>query len=137
MSLPMCKSNLNTNFAIFNSDVTDHSRRTFDAGRSCPQLYKFSTINCKLEHRHARGALGSSDHNTQNYNAQAFGLQRIPQNENGDLEFTARDSNALPKPLSLSDQSLSVSQGSQLRVAYQGVPGAYSEAAAAKAYPNC
>ena len=27
--------------------------------------------------------------------------------------------------------------GSQLRVAYQGVPGAYSEAAAAKAYPGC
>lgn len=27
--------------------------------------------------------------------------------------------------------------GSHLRVAYQGVPGAYSEAAAGKAYPNC
>ncbi|URE35833.1 prephenate dehydratase [Musa troglodytarum] len=27
--------------------------------------------------------------------------------------------------------------GSRLRVAYQGVPGAYSEAAAGKAYPNC
>ncbi|PWZ17584.1 Arogenate dehydratase 4, chloroplastic [Zea mays] len=27
--------------------------------------------------------------------------------------------------------------GSQLRMAYQGVPGAYSEAAAAKAYPGC
>ncbi|CAN1252479.1 Arogenate dehydratase 3 [Linum perenne] len=27
--------------------------------------------------------------------------------------------------------------GSTLRVAYQGVPGAYSEAAAGKAYPNC
>lgn len=136
MSLHMCKSNLNTNFAIFNSDVTGY-RRTFDSGRRCPQLHKFFTINCKLKHRHARGALGSGDHNTQNYNAQAFGLQRISQNENGDLEFTVRDSNTLPKPLSLSDQSLPVSQGSQLRVAYQGVPGAYSEAAAAKAYPNC
>lgn len=136
MSLHMCKSNLNTNFAIFNSDVTGY-RRTFDSGRRCPQLHKFFTINCKLKHRHARGALGSGDHNTQNYNAQAFGLQRISQNENGDLEFTVRDSNTLPKPLSLSDQSLPVSHGSQLRVAYQGVPGAYSEAAAAKAYPNC
>ncbi|XP_058098296.1 arogenate dehydratase 2-like [Magnolia sinica] len=29
------------------------------------------------------------------------------------------------------------SHGSRLRVAYQGVPGAYSESAAAKAYPNC
>jgi arogenate/prephenate dehydratase len=29
------------------------------------------------------------------------------------------------------------SHGSQVRVAYQGVPGAYSEAAALKAYPQC
>ncbi|KAL5982590.1 Arogenate dehydratase 2 [Asimina triloba] len=30
-----------------------------------------------------------------------------------------------------------VRDGSRLRVAYQGFPGAYSESAAAKAYPNC
>lgn len=39
-------------------------------------------------------------------------------------------------PLSISDVSGSVN-GSRFRVAYQGLPGAYSEAAAAKAYPNC
>ncbi|XP_073274567.1 arogenate dehydratase 3-like [Primulina huaijiensis] len=44
---------------------------------------------------------------------------------------------SLPKPLSISDFSPSPMHGSQLRVAYQGVPGAYSEAAAGKAYPNC
>ncbi|KAL2485605.1 Arogenate dehydratase/prephenate dehydratase 6 [Abeliophyllum distichum] len=44
---------------------------------------------------------------------------------------------ALPKPLSISDFSAVPLHGSQLRVAYQGVPGAYSEAAAGKAYPNC
>ncbi|OEL25445.1 Arogenate dehydratase/prephenate dehydratase 6, chloroplastic [Dichanthelium oligosanthes] len=43
----------------------------------------------------------------------------------------------LPRPLSISDLSPAPMHGSQLRVAYQGVPGAYSEAAAAKAYPGC
>ncbi|GAB4859735.1 ADP,ATP carrier protein [Ancistrocladus abbreviatus] len=42
----------------------------------------------------------------------------------------------LPKPLT-TDLSPAPIHGSQLRVAYQGVPGAYSEAAAGKAYPGC
>ncbi|GLU19242.1 hypothetical protein SLE2022_355030 [Rubroshorea leprosula] len=41
------------------------------------------------------------------------------------------------KPLTITDLSPAPMHGSQLRVAYQGVPGAYSEAAAGKAYPNC
>ncbi|CAA7033743.1 unnamed protein product [Microthlaspi erraticum] len=41
------------------------------------------------------------------------------------------------KPLSMTDLSPAPMHGSNLRVAYQGVPGAYSEAAAGKAYPNC
>ncbi|OVA17857.1 Prephenate dehydratase [Macleaya cordata] len=43
----------------------------------------------------------------------------------------------LPKPLTIMDLSPAPMHGSQLRVAYQGVPGAYSEAAAGKAYPKC
>ncbi|KAJ0976780.1 hypothetical protein J5N97_012254 [Dioscorea zingiberensis] len=43
----------------------------------------------------------------------------------------------LPKPLTITDLSPAPMHGNQLRVAYQGVPGAYSEAAAGKAYPNC
>jgi hypothetical protein len=43
----------------------------------------------------------------------------------------------LPRPLSIMDLALPPRHGSDLRVAYQGVPGAYSEAAAAKAYPQC
>lgn len=43
----------------------------------------------------------------------------------------------LPKPLSITDLSLPPRHGLDMRVAYQGVPGAYSEAAAAKAYPRC
>lgn len=43
----------------------------------------------------------------------------------------------LPKPLTIADLSPAPMHGNQLRVAYQGVPGAYSEAAAGKAYPSC
>ncbi|KAK6133292.1 hypothetical protein DH2020_032955 [Rehmannia glutinosa] len=48
-----------------------------------------------------------------------------------------KDLNSLPKPLSATDFSASSSGGKKVRVAYQGVPGAYSEAAALKAYPKC
>ncbi|CAL9234573.1 unnamed protein product [Arabidopsis halleri] len=47
------------------------------------------------------------------------------------------NNNKSKKPLSISDLSPAPMHGSNLRVAYQGVPGAYSEAAAGKAYPNC
>lgn len=43
----------------------------------------------------------------------------------------------LPKPLTLNDMCPAPTHGSDIRVAYQGVPGAYSESAAFKAFPNC
>ncbi|XP_074329433.1 arogenate dehydratase/prephenate dehydratase 1, chloroplastic isoform X2 [Apium graveolens] len=57
-------------------------------------------------------------------------------NTNQSLGFH-KDLNSLPKPLSATDFSSSLDDGSKVRVAYQGVPGAYSEAAALKAYPKC
>ncbi|KAK9065308.1 hypothetical protein SSX86_016691 [Deinandra increscens subsp. villosa] len=48
-----------------------------------------------------------------------------------------KDLSYLPKPLSLTDLVSSNSDGSKVRVAYKGAPGAYSEAAALKAYPKC
>lgn len=49
----------------------------------------------------------------------------------------SKDMVQLPRPLSIADLAPPPKHGSQLRVAYQGVPGAYSEAAAGKAYPGC
>ncbi|CAH9072478.1 unnamed protein product [Cuscuta epithymum] len=52
--------------------------------------------------------------------------------------FNSKDPpNPLPRPLTSADLSNMAPQGSHLRVAYQGVRGAYSESAAEKAYPNC
>ncbi|PUZ41573.1 hypothetical protein GQ55_9G515600 [Panicum hallii var. hallii] len=47
----------------------------------------------------------------------------------------ARDPHWLPRPLTSAD--VMDANGKGLKVAYQGCPGAYSEAAAKKAYPNC
>ncbi|TKY54003.1 Arogenate dehydratase/prephenate dehydratase 1 [Spatholobus suberectus] len=57
----------------------------------------------------------------------------LHQNE---LKGFHKDINMLPKPLTAIDIS-SPRDGSKLRVAYQGLPGAYSEDAAMKAYPKC
>ncbi|KAF8775109.1 hypothetical protein HU200_004954 [Digitaria exilis] len=47
----------------------------------------------------------------------------------------SRDPISLPRPLTSAD--LMEPTGDGLKVAYQGCPGAYSEAAAKKAYPSC
>ncbi|XP_077243673.1 arogenate dehydratase/prephenate dehydratase 1, chloroplastic-like [Tasmannia lanceolata] len=48
-----------------------------------------------------------------------------------------KDLNSLPRPLSVIDLSASPRDGSNVRVAYQGIPGAYSEVAALETYPGC
>ncbi|KAJ8563681.1 hypothetical protein K7X08_032133 [Anisodus acutangulus] len=67
---------------------------------------------------------------------QAIELNKV--NDENPYEFNAKDSpNPLPRPLTSADLSNMATEGSRLRVAYQGVRGAYSESAAEKAYPNC
>lgn len=63
-------------------------------------------------------------------------LSSVNGHHNQTLDLVPIDPN-LPRPLTITDLSPAPMHGSQLRVAYQGVPGAYSEAAAGKAYPNC
>ncbi|KAI5666139.1 hypothetical protein M9H77_15992 [Catharanthus roseus] len=66
----------------------------------------------------------------------AIELQKL--SEDNPYELSSKDSsNSLPRPLTSAHLSNMASEGARLRVAYQGVGGAYSESAAEKAYPNC
>ncbi|KAI4322219.1 hypothetical protein L6164_021931 [Bauhinia variegata] len=73
--------------------------------------------------------------NELNKNPQALELQGTLADFQSDV--VSKHLNTLPRPLSSTQLSGSVSDRSRLRVAYQGVSGAYSESAAQKAYPNC
>ncbi|KAK9127251.1 hypothetical protein Syun_016048 [Stephania yunnanensis] len=97
---------------------------TIKASTQNPQKWRtFRSATCSV---HANKTLdGNSSSSSSNSNGGDKELQRI-----------FDDAQSLPKPLSVSDLSSS-SSGSRLRVAYQGFPGAFSESAAAKAYPNC
>ncbi|PIN10888.1 Prephenate dehydratase [Handroanthus impetiginosus] len=82
----------------------------------------------------------SQQQDTEKSGSSADGISAVNGHPTLDLVPVKDQSNPptpLPKPLSISDLSPAPMHGSRLRVAYQGVPGAYSEAAAGKAYPNC
>ncbi|KAF6173289.1 hypothetical protein GIB67_026984 [Kingdonia uniflora] len=118
-------------------------------GNYVPQL------SCKTAGVHLTSKPSSGDSlNLKREKWESLSSQRaiIPvEDENPSLEFKQilvpieevdskkfyRDLSFLPKPLSIADFSASNSDGTNVRVAYQGVPGAYSEAAALKAYPEC
>lgn len=72
--------------------------------------------------------------NSRKIRAQAFDLNL---EDSQFFEIASTDSQLHPRPLSTSDLTNSVRDSSRVRVAYQGVSGAYSESAAEKAYPNC
>ncbi|XP_019058364.1 PREDICTED: arogenate dehydratase/prephenate dehydratase 6, chloroplastic isoform X2 [Tarenaya hassleriana] len=81
---------------------------------------------------------GGADHvaavNGHNSAATVAGLNLVPIEKSDAKSLVPQPPQ---KPLSITDLSPAPMHGSKLRVAYQGVPGAYSEAAAGKAYPNC
>ncbi|CAM6107799.1 unnamed protein product [Calypogeia fissa] len=106
---------------------------TWAAGGGSPYLEPLMSTGRSPQWQSSCAVLSSQWVNTQLEEEKAVEeLATIP---NGALTTTAMLT--LPKPLSVTDLALQPRHGSQLRVAYQGVPGAYSEAAAAKAYPNC
>ncbi|KAL6508864.1 Arogenate dehydratase 2 [Orobanche hederae] len=77
-----------------------------------------------------------SNGESNNQKTRAIELQKLI--EGYPYEFNSKDSPAsLPRPLTSAHLSKLASEGSRLRVAYQGVRGAYSESAAGKAYPSC
>ncbi|XWS28443.1 hypothetical protein CRYUN_Cryun25bG0069500 [Craigia yunnanensis] len=78
---------------------------------------------------------GDNNNNARNKITKAVGLEKLL--DDSPYDVISKDSLLHPRPLSSTQFSNSVSDGSHLRVAYQGVRGAYSEAAAEKAYPNC
>uniref|UniRef100_A0A6N2LKW5 Arogenate dehydratase n=1 Tax=Salix viminalis TaxID=40686 RepID=A0A6N2LKW5_SALVM len=64
----------------------------------------------------------------------AWRSQKTASNSNGNSSIKPHQPQ---KPLTITDLCPAPMHGSHLRVAYQGASGAYSEAAAGKAYPNC
>ncbi|KAL0417763.1 UNVERIFIED_CONTAM: Arogenate dehydratase/prephenate dehydratase 2, chloroplastic [Sesamum radiatum] len=96
-----------------------------------PKTNRFFTLKLPNISRHACSSTRSSRRKIQ-----AIELQKII--EDYPYEFNSKDSpTSLPRPLTSAQLSNLTSEGSRLRVAYQGVRGAYSESAAEKAYPNC
>ncbi|KAL1361663.1 hypothetical protein AAHE18_03G020500 [Arachis hypogaea] len=102
------------------SRIISHPHRPFSPPPSQPHAHSSITLNFTL-HPPKRCRLAC--------------VLRASLKEN-DLNDKA-DLFALPRPLTSTQLSDSVSDGPRLQVAYQGVPGAYSESAAQKAYPNC
>ncbi|KAJ4834951.1 hypothetical protein Tsubulata_050112 [Turnera subulata] len=84
----------------------------------------------------ASSSSGQGERNKTTHNAAgALHLDSLLPSDTPPFDASPRDS--LPRPLSSTLGSNPVPDGSRLRVAYQGVRGAYSESAAEKAYPNC
>nr|GEY98151.1 arogenate dehydratase/prephenate dehydratase 1, chloroplastic [Tanacetum cinerariifolium] len=63
--------------------------------------------------------------------------ERIDESQITELKEFHKDLYSLPRSLSAMDRDPIGSNGTKVRVAYQGLPGTYSEIAALKAYPMC
>ncbi|GJZ03245.1 arogenate dehydratase/prephenate dehydratase 1, chloroplastic [Tanacetum coccineum] len=63
--------------------------------------------------------------------------ERIDESQITELKGFHKDLYSLPRPLSAMDRDPIGSNGTEVRVAYQGLPGTYSEIAALRAYPMC
>ncbi|XP_028127217.1 arogenate dehydratase/prephenate dehydratase 2, chloroplastic-like isoform X2 [Camellia sinensis] len=131
--------------AITSRTPTTHLHRQINS-KSSPSDQKLITI-VKLpvahsERRRSLAVLASLHRDNGDESPNAYGSKNKNNSiefqkllEDSPNEFNSKDINSLPRPLS--STHLSVSDRSRLRVAYQGVGGAYSESAAEKAYPNC
>ncbi|CAL5391189.1 unnamed protein product [Camellia sinensis] len=65
-------------------------------------------------------------------------LQRVvDQTEGNGSRRLQNDSTSLPRPLSVTDFSVSRNDGTKVRISFKGLPGGYSEDVALKTYPHC
>lgn len=108
-----------------------------------PSIYQYSGLR-RSYHRPTRTdwkttcaiVSGSSCHATQ-FDEDGGGIGTINGSMAAALDLTSIDPSVQDALTFTTDLSPAPTHGCELRVAYQGVPGAYSEAAAGKAYPNC
>ncbi|XVF04987.1 hypothetical protein REPUB_Repub05bG0131000 [Reevesia pubescens] len=116
--------------APFSAKVTISDQKptpTFQLPTFSLKRRRFTALFASLHH--------DDDNKGSNKITKAVGLEKLF--DDSPYDVVSKDSPLHPKPLSSTQFSNSISDGSRLRVAYQGVSGAYSEAAAEKAYPNC
>ncbi|XP_022752467.1 arogenate dehydratase/prephenate dehydratase 2, chloroplastic-like isoform X2 [Durio zibethinus] len=96
---------------------------------------RFTGLFASLHDSDGRDNNNNNNNNLSNKITKAVGLEKLF--DNSPYDIVSKDSLLHPRPLSSTQFSNLLSDDSCLRVAYQGVRGAYSEAAAEKAYPNC
>ncbi|PSR86514.1 Arogenate dehydratase [Actinidia chinensis var. chinensis] len=129
---------IRTNSPSYNDRVAAPSRLVVKSA------YRFDSANAASNSVNFKfsGGVGSTRAEWQSTCAILASKVALQQQQEEDTEKSAavnghKTLDLVPKPLTISDLSPAPIHGSTLRVAYQGVPGAYSEAAAGKAYPNC
>ncbi|CAM8982815.1 unnamed protein product [Rhodiola kirilowii] len=98
-------------------------------------VYDFSNVSTRAGWQSSCAILASNVVSSQQDDMSKATAAAVNGEDNMDLVPIEIAHTYLPKALTMGD--LSQSHGASLRVAYQGVPGAYSEAAAGKAYPSC
>uniref|UniRef100_A0A0D9VSR2 Arogenate dehydratase n=1 Tax=Leersia perrieri TaxID=77586 RepID=A0A0D9VSR2_9ORYZ len=107
------------------------TRRSSSSPRRVPRA---SSVRCRAADDADAGSLSTSSASPRRPDV-VNGLAGPPVPVPDSAAPASRDLHWLPRPLTSAD--LMDASGQGLKVAYQGCPGAYSEAAAKKAYPNC
>ncbi|KAE8705762.1 Arogenate dehydratase/prephenate dehydratase 2 [Hibiscus syriacus] len=108
----------------------------YDQKTSSPfQIPQFSLKRRRFTSLFASLHDGNNINDGSNKIAKAVGLEKLFVDSPYDV--VSKDSPSHPRPLTSAQLSNTISDGPRLRVAYQEFRGAYSEAAAEKAYPNC
>ncbi|XP_010533810.1 PREDICTED: arogenate dehydratase/prephenate dehydratase 1, chloroplastic [Tarenaya hassleriana] len=119
-------------FSIWVCPQTPHSQ--MGHSHFSPKRCRFD-LRCECSDQRAVTAVeDDKPHGHELGKSSAGGIVPIQKTES--LTFH-KDLSMLPKPLTAASLQFSSEDASKVRIAYQGIPGVYSETAALKAYPNC